>query len=85
MSPRSAEWVSDVEVFLWNSDTTQTELVSLTGENAQYDSLQGITRIVTGNGIDQAVAMTRDGGLYIVAGLSWTRIESSLSQINYSG
>ena len=29
--------------------------------------------------------MTRDGGLYIVAGLSWTRIESSLSEINYAG
>ena len=85
INPRGAEWVSEVEVFLWNSDTTQTELVSLTGENTQYDSLQGITRIVTGNGIDQAVAMTRDGGLYIVAGLGWTRIESSLSEVNYAG
>lgn len=85
INPRGAVWVSDVEVFLWNTDTTQTELVSLTGENTQYDSLQGITRIVTGNGIDQAVAMTKDGGLYIVAGLSWTRIESSLSEINYAG
>lgn len=85
INPRGAEWVSEVEVFLWNSDTTQTELVSLTGENTQYDSLQGITRIVTGNGIDQAVAMTRDGGFYIVAGLGWTRIESSLSEINYAG
>ncbi|MGV3016852.1 LpqB family beta-propeller domain-containing protein [Rothia sp. 88186D007BW] len=85
MSPRGAEWVSDVEVFLWNGETAQTELVSLTGENTQYDSLQGVTRIVTGRGLDQVVAMTGDGGLYTVAGLSWTRSESSLSQINYSG
>ncbi|ORC15279.1 hypothetical protein A7979_08030 [Rothia nasimurium] len=85
INPRGASWVSDVEVFLWNTETTQTELVSLTGQNTVYDSLQGINRIVSGNGIDQAVAMTRDGGLHIVAGRSWTRIENSLSEVNYAG
>lgn len=85
INPRGATWVSDIEVFLWNDETTQTELVSLTGQSAQYDSLPGIRRIVTGNGIDQAVAMTQDGSLYIVAGQSWTPIENSLDEVNYSG
>ncbi|MFW0180611.1 LpqB family beta-propeller domain-containing protein [Rothia sp. P5766] len=85
INPRGAEWHTDEEVFLWNTETTQTEIVSLSGHSTQYDPLQGIVRIVTGNGLDQAVAMTDENGLYIVAGRSWTRIETSLSEVNYSG
>lgn len=85
INPQGAEWNSDQEVFLWNVETSQTEIVSLSGVDTQYDSLQGIYRIVTGNGVDQALAMTSDGGLYIVAGRGWTRIESSLREVNYSG
>lgn len=85
INPRGAEWHTDEEVFLWNTETTQTEIVSLSGQSTQYDPLQGIVRIVTGNGLEQAVAMTGENGLYIVAGRSWTRIETSLSEVNYSG
>lgn len=85
INPSGAEWHTDEEVFLWNTETSQTEIVSLSGQSTQYDPLQGIVRVVTGNGIEQAVAMTRDSGLYIVAGKSWTRVETSLSEVNYSG
>lgn len=85
INPRGAEWHTDEEVFLWNTETTQTEIVSLSGQSTQYDALQGIIRIVTGNGLEQALGMTREGGLYIVAGRSWTRVETSLNEANYSG
>lgn len=83
--PHGVEWNSDEEVILWNTETFETELVSLTGQSTRYDSLQDIERIVTGNGIDQVVATNRNGSLFIVAGNGWTRVESSLSAVNYSG
>lgn len=85
ISPSGVEWVSDEDVILWNTTTAETEMVSLTGQSTRYDNLPDIEHVVTGSGIDQVVATNRTGNLFIVAGNSWTRIESSLSALNYSG
>jgi len=77
--------VSDEDVILWNTTTAETEIVSLTGQSTRYDNLPDIEHIVTGNGVDQVVATNKTGTLFIVAGNGWTRIESSLSALNYSG
>lgn len=85
ISPDGVEWVSDEDVILWNTTTAETEIVSLTGQSTRYDNLPDIEHIVTGNGVDQVVATNKTGALFIVAGNGWTRIESSLSALNYSG
>lgn len=85
ISPTGAEWNSDEEVFAWNSFDGSTELVSLSGQSSVHDPLAGIERMMTGLGSEQVLATTADGGLYIVAGRSWARIEPSLSQLSYSG
>lgn len=85
ISPDGVEWVSDEDVILWNTTTAETEIVSLTGQSTRYDNLPDIEHIVTGNGVDQVVATNKTGTLFIVAGNGWTRIESSLSALNYSG
>lgn len=85
ISPDGVEWVSDEDVILWNTTTAETEMVSLTGQSTRYDNLPDIEHIVTGSGVDQVVATSKTGTLFIVAGNGWTRIESSLSALNYSG
>lgn len=85
VEPSGAEWSTDTEIILWNAETGEVEQVSLTGESSTYNSLKGVSRIVTGSGMDQALATTKDGAIYRGSGGSWSRLETSLSYVNYSG
>lgn len=85
LSPTGAAWLGDREVFVWDQNSGQVQVLGLGGQLTIYDNLPGLIHVTGGHELDRALALTREGGLYIVAGQSWARLESSLSDVNYSG
>lgn len=85
LSPTGAAWLGDREVFVWDQNGGQVQVLGLGGQLTSYDNLPGLIHIAGGHELDRTLALTREGGLYIVAGQSWARLESSLSDVNYSG
>lgn len=85
LSPSGAEWISDTELIVWDREDGSVELLALSGENSSYRPLPGVLKVVAGSSLEQALAVTQDGGIFRALGGGWSRVETSLTDVNYSG
>lgn len=80
-----AQWYSDSSVLLADYSQGSTEIVNLSGEVNQIETLDGLASISAAPGSETALAHTQDASVYRLLDGRWSRIEISLEDANFSG
>lgn len=85
IAPDFADFSSDQDIVVADYSTGATEIISISGANKSPDILTGLNKISVGSGSDQIIAQTQDSTLYRLTTTGWTRLETSLHDLNFSG
>lgn len=80
-----AQWYSDSSVLLADYSQGSTEIVNLSGEVNQIETLDGLASISAAPGSETALAHTQDASVYRLLDGRWSRIDISLEDANFSG
>ncbi|WP_129359948.1 LpqB family beta-propeller domain-containing protein [Rothia uropygioeca] len=79
-----ASWISDTDVVVANTQDGTVQTVSLAGETNDVNGLSDIEHISGGNGKDSIYAQTSTD-TYSLTGTSWTRVDTKVRDLAYSG
>lgn len=84
-SVTEAEWYSDSAVLLANYNTGRSQIVNLSGQITDNESLDGITEISVATGSETVLATTEDSNVYTLLDGRWSRLDVSIEEPNFTG